>query len=56
MRMCCFVQSAEKEEYDSRRKELEDVAFPILQRANAAAHADAADASSQEGPTVEEKD
>jgi L1 cell adhesion molecule like protein len=49
-------QSAEKEEYDARRKELEEVAFPILQRANAAAHGDAADGSSQDGPSVEEKD
>jgi len=55
-------QNADKDEYDSRRKEVEEVAFPILQKANAAgagpeggpdgASADGGDGG--EGPTVEE--
>ena len=56
-------QAAEKDEYDAQRKELEDVAFPILQKANAAGAAGAAsgsatDAASEDGdgPTVEEVD
>jgi len=51
-------QSAEKDEYDARRKELEDVAFPILQRANAAAAGGAGGESStpSDEPSVEEAD
>eukprot|EP00320_Phaeocystis_rex_P009020 CAMPEP_0119071214 /NCGR_PEP_ID=MMETSP1178-20130426/48514_1 /TAXON_ID=33656 /ORGANISM="unid sp, Strain CCMP2000" /LENGTH=702 /DNA_ID=CAMNT_0007053121 /DNA_START=8 /DNA_END=2116 /DNA_ORIENTATION=- len=54
-------QSADKGEVDARRKELEDVAFPILQKANQAAAGDAADAGAaspddDQGPTVEEVD
>eukprot|EP00321_Phaeocystis_globosa_P000079 CAMPEP_0118815188 /NCGR_PEP_ID=MMETSP1162-20130426/4027_1 /TAXON_ID=33656 /ORGANISM="Phaeocystis Sp, Strain CCMP2710" /LENGTH=706 /DNA_ID=CAMNT_0006745127 /DNA_START=24 /DNA_END=2144 /DNA_ORIENTATION=- len=57
-------QSADKDEVDARRKELEEVAFPILQKANqAATEADGAapapdDGASDDGqgPTVEEVD
>ena len=54
--------SADKAEIDAKRKELEDTAFPILQRANEAAGAAAGaapddgapPADGDEGPTVEE--
>eukprot|EP00908_Phaeocystis_cordata_P023884 Transcript_6338.p2 GENE.Transcript_6338~~Transcript_6338.p2 ORF type:complete len:649 (-),score=353.06 Transcript_6338:605-2551(-) len=59
-------QSADKGEIDARRKELEDVAFPILQKANAADPAAGAGAppgaedggaeGDGQGPTVEEVD
>jgi len=53
-------QSAEKEEFDSRRKELENVAIPILQRAKGGAPPGAEGAAEAEGdgdgPTVEEVD
>jgi len=60
-------QSADKGEIDARRKELEDVAFPILQKANEAGASSGAaapeggssgDGSSDDGqgPTVEEVD
>jgi len=56
-------QAAEKDEYDEQRKKLEEIAFPLLQKANAAGAASgappsAAGASAPEGdgPTVEEVD
>jgi heat shock protein 1/8 len=56
-------QAADKEEYESQRKELEDVATPILQKAMAAAgggggggESFAEEAPSGDGPTVEEVD
>jgi len=54
-------QSADKGEIDARRKELEDVAFPILQKANqgdAGAGAPPTDdgGADGQGPTVEEVD
>jgi len=57
-------QSADKGEIDARRKELEDVAFPILQKANEAANAagegaappPGAEDGGGQGPTVEEVD
>jgi len=62
-------QSADKDEVDARRKELEEVAFPLLQKANQAATeagADGADGAAPapddgasddgQGPTVEEVD
>jgi len=60
-------QAAEKDEYDAQRKELEELAFPILQKANAAgtgvgaagAAGGAAGGASEadaDGPTVEEVD
>lgn len=48
-------QSAEKEEMDARRKELEDVAMPILQKASSGSSP--ADGEPTDGePTVEEAD
>ena len=56
-------QAAEKDEYDEQRKKLEEIAFPLLQKANVAGAASgappsAAGASAPEGdgPTVEEVD
>jgi len=56
-------QAAEKDEYDEQRKKLEEIAFPLLQKANTAGAASgappsAAGASAPEGdgPTVEEVD
>ena len=57
-------QAAEKDEYDSRRKELEDLAIPILQRAKegggapppGAEASDGAEGAADAGPTVEEVD
>merc|ERR1719393_724462 len=59
-------QSADKDEVDARRKELEEVAFPILQKANQAATEAGADGAAPapddgasddgQGPTVEEVD
>ena len=60
-------QSADKGEVDAQRKEVEDVAFPLLQKANQAASAGgAAEAGAAppddgpvedgQGPTVEEVD
>lgn len=56
--------SADKEEFDSRRKELEDVAIPILQKAKGGAmppgptgaEAEAAGGGDNDGPEVEEVD
>jgi len=58
-------QSAEKDEYDSQKKELEEVAFPILQKANSASAgggggggggAPPEPEGEGDGPTVEEVD
>lgn len=50
-------QSADKDEYESQRKELEEVAMPIMQRAMQAAGAGGSPgAPPQDGPTVEEVD
>jgi len=54
-------QSAEKDEFDARRKEVEEVAFPLLQKAMSGGGGGDADASagaegSEDGPTVEEVD
>ena len=57
-------QAAEKEEYDARRKEVEEVAFPLLQKAMAGGGTGAAGGGggteggegAEDGPTVEEVD
>jgi len=50
-------QSAEKSEYDDRRKELENIANPILTRQSSGASPPPGDASADpDGPTVEEVD
>ena len=52
--------SADKEEFDARRKELEGVAIPILQKAKGGAApqpgAEGASEEGEDGPTVEEVD
>ncbi|KAL3912802.1 MAG: hypothetical protein SGPRY_008211 [Prymnesium sp.] len=48
--------SAEKDEFDARRKEVEGVAIPILQKAKGGASPQRDEDEKADGPTVEEVD